>query len=164
MPIGLIVIFFIIFVDQLSKLLIVEWFVHSKGLEVLPYISYGWLELLPFLNIRLVWNTGISFSMFSSGDNLTMYIILAIQVSIVILLLFWMKNSKNMLQFFIFGLIIGGAFGNIIDRVHYGAVVDFIDFFYNQYHFPTFNFADIAISVGCFLWLVENIFLTKNQI
>ncbi len=163
MRLGIIIIFITFFLDQISKLWILQQFVYSKGLEINPYTYYySVIELLPFLNIRLVWNTGISFSLFSSGGVLTMYVILAIQVMIVSLIIFWMKKSNNFTQFALFGLIVGGAMGNIYDRFVYGAVVDFIDVFYSNYHFPTFNLADAAISIGCLMWFYDSLFANKN--
>ena len=163
MRLGIIIIFITFFLDQISKLWILQQFVYSKGLEINPYIYYySVIELLPFLNIRLVWNTGISFSLFSSAGVLTMYVILAIQVIIVSLIIFWMKKSNNIMQFALFGLIVGGAMGNIYDRFVYGAVVDFIDVFYSNYHFPTFNLADAAISIGCLMWFYDSLFANKN--
>ena len=91
-----------------------------------------------------------------------MYVILAIQVMIVSLIIFWMKKSNNFTQFALFGLIVGGAMGNIYDRFVYGAVVDFIDVFYSNYHFPTFNLADAAISIGCLMWFYDSLFANKN--
>tara|TARA_B100000945_G_scaffold278428_1_gene244204 strand:+ start:176 stop:691 length:516 start_codon:yes stop_codon:yes gene_type:complete len=163
MRLGIIVIFITFFLDQISKLWILKQFVYSKGLEINPYAYYyGVIELLPFLNIRLIWNTGISFSLFSSGGVLTIYVILTIQIMIVFLIIFWMKKSNNITQFALFGLIVGGAMGNIYDRFVYGAVVDFIDVFYSNYHFPTFNLADAAISIGCLMWFYDSLFANKN--
>ena len=87
MRLGITIIFIIFSLDQLSKLWILQQFVYSKGLNILPYAYYyDVIELLPFLNIRLVWNTGISFSLFSSGGAFTMYVILIIQIMIVLLI------------------------------------------------------------------------------
>ncbi len=82
---------------------------------------------------------------------------------IVLLILIWMKKSNNVLQFILFGFIIGGALGNIYDRFIYGAVIDFIDLFYSHYHFPTFNLADMAISIGCLIWFYDILFFKKNN-
>ena len=164
MRLGITIIFIIFSLDQISKLWILQQFVYSKGLNILPYAYYyDVIELLPFLNIRLVWNTGISFSLFSSGGAFTMYVILIIQIMIVILILIWMKKSNNVLQFILFGFIIGGALGNIYDRFIYGDVIDFIDLFYSHYHFPTFNLADMAISIGCLIWFYDILFFKKNN-
>ena len=164
MRLGITIIFITFSLDQLTKLLILRQFVYSKGLNILPYAYYyDVIELLPFLNIRLVWNTGISFSLFSSGGAFTMYVILITQIMIVLLILVWMRKSNHVLQFILFGLIVGGALGNIYDRIVYGAVVDFIDLFYSRYHFPTFNLADMAISVGCLMWFYDTLFLNKNN-
>ncbi len=116
-------------------------------------------ELLPFLSISLSKNYGVSLSLFSG------YVGIIIIFSILILsyLLFLLKNNptyKSSKLFLIF--IIAGGFGNLIDRIFYGYVIDFLHFYIGNFSFPIFNFADIFIFVGAFL-LAFNILLKKES-
>lgn len=122
------------------------------------------IEVIPGLfNLKLAFNTGVSFSLFAGSDIQYMpYILAAINIIAGILFLFWM-HSKNHTKLYNLGLgmMLGGAIGNAVDRFLYGAVVDFLDIFYANYHFPTFNIADSAITVGVTLLILDGI-LQKN--
>jgi signal peptidase II len=103
--------------------------------------------VMPFLNIYLVWNTGIGFGLASMEAN-TMYHILSLIIFIInIFLIFYLTKSKGIYAYFI-AIIIGGSLGNLFDRVYYYAVPDFIDFHISDFHWFIFNVADIFISVG----------------
>lgn len=148
--------------DQLSKWIMVEQVFRPEGVTESPFFTMRIIEVLPFFNLRMAWNPGISFSMFSSGEPTTVALLITMQVSIVCLMLWWLRKADTRLMIIGLGLIIGGALGNIIDRINYGMVADFLDFHAAGYHFPTFNLADTFISVGVGFWLLDA-FLTRDQ-
>jgi signal peptidase II len=111
-----------------------------------------------FLSLTLSFNKGISFGMFNEPG--TSQIILVLIASAMVIALFTGTNSRNIIPS---GLVIGGAIGNLIDRLRVGAVVDFIHLHYSHYHFPIFNVADISICCGCLIFVMLEIKLFKNQ-
>lgn len=127
------------------------------------YILYGldlWhrppITVTSFFNLVLVWNRGVSFGMFAdAGGAITPYLIMAVKCGIIGLLIFWVWHEKHLLSLSLMGSVIGGALGNMWDRAHYGAVVDFLDFHMLGYHWPAFNVADSAICIGvlALLWI-----------
>jgi signal peptidase II len=139
----------VILVDQTTKFLVdrhLEWF------EVRP--------LIPHLNLTHARNTGAAFSMFSTAPAL-MFILLGVVVSVGIL--WWMRANPRgqTLVAAALSLILGGALGNVIDRVLRGYVVDFVDFYWNNWHFAAFNVADSAISVGAALLILDMLLSPK---
>ena len=133
----------IIVLDQISKELI-----HTR---------LDWFErvaVTPFLNITHLRNTGAAFSSFAQLPA-WVFILLAIAVSTGMMV--WLRRNPNTqrLVALAFCCIIGGALGNVIDRVRHGYVVDFIDFYIGDWHYAAFNVADIAISVGAFFLIVD---------
>ncbi|MCD6036094.1 MAG: lspA [Rickettsiales bacterium] len=105
------------------------------------------IEVLPFFNLVHVENRGISFGMFNDHDYSAL-IFSCIGGVITIILFFWLNRAKTVPLSLGLGCIIGGAVGNIIDRIRMGAVADFLDFYWGQYHWPAFNIADSAIFIG----------------
>tara|TARA_Y100000589_G_scaffold274524_1_gene268309 strand:+ start:950 stop:1444 length:495 start_codon:yes stop_codon:yes gene_type:complete len=145
---------FLVLFDQCMKILI------SK---IMFKNSFEDMQLLSFLNIVFVRNTGVSFGMFSEWGILGRYFfsIFSIVVGCFLILLAVLSDEK---VFRIsLGLISSGALGNAIDRVYFGGVIDFIDFFIYNFHWPAFNFADICITLGVILLLFDNIFNKKNE-
>ena len=115
-----------------------------------------------FLNFRPVWNDGISFGMFQGLGNLgrVIFIIVALIIS------FWIivySKKLNRFGFIGYNMIAGGAIGNVIDRVIHGKVIDFIDFHYKGYHWPTFNIADSFIFIGVLLFLYNELIFSKEK-
>ena len=125
--------------------------------------SFEDMKLLSCLNIIFVRNTGVSFGMFSEWGILGRYFfsIFSIVVGCFLILLAIFSDTKTFR--ISLGLISAGALGNAIDRVYFGGVIDFIDFFIYNFHWPAFNFADIFITVGVILVLFDNIFCKKNE-
>ena len=117
--------------------------------------------LTDFLNLTLNWNTGIAFGLLSSGASTMYHIISALILLIIIYLIYLMVTSDNFGKFII-ALIIGGAVGNLFDRLNYFAVPDFIDFHIKNYHWFTFNVADIFISIGIFFMIIKEFFFIKK--
>jgi signal peptidase II len=115
----------------------------------------------PFLNFVLVWNTGMAFGLFES-DNYIYHILTFLIICIVIVLFFWFFKSHNRFEKFSISLVIGGALGNLYDRIVYNAVPDFIDLHYFDFHWFVFNVSDIVITFGIILLLFNDLFSKKN--
>ena len=115
-----------------------------------------------FLNFDLVWNTGIGFGLFSVEANIT-YHLISLLIFIVIIFLFYLITKAKFTDKILFSMIVGGAIGNLYDRLIYFAVPDFIDFHINQFHWFTFNIADIFISIGIILIIIKDLSLSKNE-
>ncbi|MGC7559679.1 signal peptidase II [Pasteurella sp. PK-2025] len=137
----------------------------SKYWVVKNFDLYESINILPVFNLTYVRNYGAAFSFLADHDGWQKYffIILAITVS-CFLLYFLAKNSvQQKLQNSAYALIIGGAFGNMVDRTYHGFVVDFLDFYWDIYHYPVFNVADIAISIGAGLLILDAFKNRENE-
>ncbi|MCA3248175.1 MAG: signal peptidase II [Azospirillum sp.] len=112
------------------------------------------VEVTSFFNLVVVWNYGVSFGMFNSGSSEAAYIFVGLAAAIVAVLGVWLAKAENGLILTALGLVIGGAIGNVVDRLRYGAVFDFLDFHAFGWHWPAFNVADAAITCGvaCLFW------------
>lgn len=137
----------VLVLDQASKLLVLD------ALLAEPRV----IEVTSFLNFVLAWNRGVSFGMFSDAD-IGPWIFFAIAVIFSIVMAVWIVRTDVPLLRIALGLLIGGAIGNAIDRVLYGAVVDFLDVHALGWHFWTFNVADAAITVGAILLVADSLF------
>ena len=120
--------------------------------------NFSSLKLLPFLDIVFVRNTGISFGMFSEGGLVGRYFFSAFSITVGIFLIILSTLTEKKLVCLGLCLISSGAIGNAIDRIYFGGVIDFIDIFVYNFHWPAFNFADIFITIGVIILLFENIF------
>ena len=114
------------------------------------------IEVTPFFNLALVWNYGISFGMLA--DHQQPLLLTIASLIIVAILLIWLYKNTCRWTAWGLGLVIGGATGNIIDRLMFGAVVDFLDFHVAGYHWPAFNIADSGIFIGVVLLCVSSMF------
>jgi signal peptidase II len=148
---GLIVAAMIIAVDQVSKMYLID---------LMARYPHG-IEVTSFFNLVMVWNRGVSFGMFA-GDNIR-WILVAVAVVISIVVFFWLRKATNRMLSIGLGLVLGGAIGNIIDRIRFGAVADFFDFDLIFMRWPAFNVADMAIVVGVIVILFENLFQGHNS-
>ena len=150
---NFIIIFFIFFLDRITKNYILNLAENQGIIDI---------TINPFLNIILVWNSGIGFGLFQFDErfayNLITILILIINFVIIYLLLNAEKFHK-----ILFAMILGGSFGNLYDRIYYSAVPDFIDLNYNGYHWFVFNVADIFISIGVFALIFFEMFRKKNE-
>lgn len=136
-------------IDQLSKFYVVQY------LNLKEKLSIDVID--PILNFRMAWNRGINFGLFNSGGNAAKIILVALSLGICGGLLLWVRNSKDIVQTFSVGLIIGGALGNAADRIIFGAVADFLNMSCCGFRNPfSFNVADIAIFMGAFTLLFYN--------
>ncbi len=121
------------------------------------------LPVTPFFNLVLVWNRGVSFGMFNSGGAFAPWLLSGLALAVVVGLVVWLKRSDQLLTGLGLGLVIGGALGNMIDRIRFGAVVDFLDFHLAGYHWPAFNLADAGICVGAVLLLADGLLVRRQQ-
>jgi len=128
--------------DQAVKL----WLLYGFDLP-----GRGRVALTPFLDLVLAWNTGISYGLFQQAGPLGQWALFALKVVAVVLLALWLARTGSRLSGVALGLIIGGAIGNLIDRIAYGAVTDFIKL---PLGWPPFNLADTSITLGVLLLLL----------
>jgi len=114
--------------------------------------------LLPFLALRKAYNYGAAFSFLGDASGWQRWFFIVLALVVIAILVTWLRRlpADNTGARMALVLILGGAAGNVIDRLVYGYVIDFIDVFYGSWHWPTFNIADSAISVGVFLLLVDS--------
>lgn len=138
--------------DRISKIYAINFFLDQN------IQSYYFND---FLNFVLIWNTGIAFGIFESENILYHSISVLIFIVICILIIWLIKSAQNFEKVSI-SLIIGGAFGNLFDRVVYNAVPDFIDIHYHDFHWFVFNISDIVITFGVILLLLKDLFSKKN--
>ena len=136
----------VLIVDQCTKLLADAMLAMHQS-----------VELLPFLALRKAYNTGAAFSFLGDASGWQRWFFIILALVVIVILLAWLRrlppgDTRVRLALV---LILGGAAGNVIDRVVYGHVIDFIDVFYGSWHWPTFNVADSAISIGAFLLLLD---------
>ena len=154
----IIIIITIAFFDLLTKSLS---FSYVKDFAINNNLQFPIVKITDFFNLVIVCNKGVSFGMFNNFDH-AKYFIFLINILIIICLFFWLfKNSKKYIDFSL-SFIIGGAFGNLIDRAVNGAVADFLDFHLFGYHWPAFNLADSFVFIGVFMLMFESQF-TKND-
>jgi signal peptidase II len=113
------------------------------------------IEITPFFNLVMVWNTGVSFGLFQEDSAGRTWTLIAVSALVVAWLAWWLWRVQSALVAMALGLIIGGAIGNVIDRYRFGAVFDFLDFHAFGRHWPAFNLADSAIVVGVLLLLLD---------
>jgi len=132
----------VVIVDQMTKIAAVAWL--DPGSSV---------ELIPTLDLVLVYNTGAAFSFLSTAGGWQRWFFIGIAVVVCGFILHWMRELPRRARWYplALSLILGGAVGNVIDRARTGAVVDFIDFHVGDWHWPAFNVADSAICVGAAL-------------
>lgn len=141
---GLAIIAAIFLADQLSK----TWLIHAFGLEARQPVV-----LSPFLDFVLLWNRGVSYSLFESNMQ---WALIAMSLAVSAVLWSWLARTNRRLTVLGLGLVIGGALGNAMDRIVYGAVADFIHFFWGDFHWYVFNIADCAIVAGVALLFYDS--------
>ena len=145
-------IFIIFSFDRISKIYVIYLDKKLFGSEIFSS---------KFLNINLIWNEGIAFGLFSFNEKI-FYNILTILILIIIFIIFIMAIKSDGFKKYTFLMILGGALGNVFDRLYYKAVPDFIDFHIGNFHWFIFNVADIFITIGIFFMVVIELF-NKNH-
>lgn len=138
----------IILFDQLSKITVAKLFTYG---ESMPITS--------FFNLVLAYNKGAAFSFLAAESGWQRYLFTAIGVGAAVFITYLLKQHAGQRLFcWALSLIMGGALGNVIDRLMYGHVIDFLDFHYKEmYHFPAFNIADSAICIGAALFILDEL-------
>ena len=136
----------VFFLDRYSKT-----FMLSNFNENLIYIN-------DFINFDLIWNTGIGFGFLSSSSSL-IYNTISVLVGIIVIVLIYISLKSDKFDKTAFSLIIGGALGNFYDRIFFNAVPDFIDIHYGNFHWFTFNIADIFITIGVICFITKGFFV-----
>ena len=145
-------------------------YVLSLGVIALDQLTKWWaliglpkweaVSVFPCFNLYLTFNKGVSFSFLSNNHPVTPWILSGLAIAVCIMIVGWMRREKSRLVLTGLALILGGAIANVIDRIRFGAVVDFLDFYIGRYHWPAFNIADSAICLGVMLifihWMKES--------
>ena len=147
---NIILILIILFLDQASKYYIINIF-NEQNNEI---------YLTNFLNLQLIWNEGIAFGLLSFDNNIY-YNSISLVILIIIIVLLFLMNNQDFYKYF-YAMIVGGAVGNLIDRIRFSAVPDFIDFHISDFHWFVFNIADIFVSLGVFCLIIAEIFFNKE--
>lgn len=142
---GLLIALGILVADQISKLYFLDLMQRNPA----------GIEVTSFFNLVMVWNTGVSFGLFSEDSASRSWTLIAVSLAVMVWLGIWLWRNQSGLVAVALGMIIGGAFGNVIDRYRFGAVFDFLDFHAFGYHWPAFNVADSAIVLGVGLLLLD---------
>tara|TARA_B110000967_G_C18856629_1_gene547614 strand:- start:1039 stop:1539 length:501 start_codon:yes stop_codon:yes gene_type:complete len=124
-------------------------------------INDGSIFFNNFLNFDLVWNTGIGFGLFSQNADMY-YHLITFLISLVVIFLIYLISKADFLEKTLLSMILGGALGNFYDRVFYFAVPDFIDVHINNFHWFTFNIADIFITIGIIFLISKDLILNKR--
>ncbi|MCF7362959.1 MULTISPECIES: signal peptidase II [Vibrio] len=144
-------------------------FVADIGIKlvVMNGMGYGWenrIEILPFFNLLYVHNYGAAFSFLSDQAGWQRWFFTAIAFVVTGLLAFWMRRlpASDKWNNIAYALIIGGAVGNVFDRVVHGFVVDYLDFYWGNYHWPAFNLADSAICIGAAMIILDSFRSSKK--
>ena len=152
----IIIILIVFFLDRATKIYLIN--LQASGTDIDFYIN-------PFLNFYLIWNTGIGFGLASLDASIFYHILTAVILLVNIALIFFLLKAKGA-YVYLLSLIIGGALGNLFDRVYYYAVPDFIDLHIGNFHWFVFNVADIFITVGIigliFMELIKKENISKN--
>ncbi|MDX1484651.1 MAG: signal peptidase II [Alphaproteobacteria bacterium] len=142
----------VLILDQASK-----WWIVNE-LMAPPRV----IEVTPFFNIVMVWNRGITFGLFGDASEAGRWVLTVVSLAIVAVLSVWMLRVNRPWVASALGAVIGGAIGNVIDRLYYGAVADFLDFHLGDWHWPAFNIADSAIVVGVAILMLDAFIHTKE--
>lgn len=151
--IKIFIIFIVFTLDRISKTYVINLFSKNQFNEI---------YLLDFINIHFIWNEGIAFGLLNFNDDTIYKIITLIIIIISIIMFIFSLNSKNYIGYF-FAIILGGALGNLYDRIKFSAVPDFIDLHIGNYHWFIFNVADIFISMGVICLIFVELFFNKKE-
>jgi len=143
----------VVVLDQVSKWVMVSWLSLYETVAVIPYF-----------NLTMAHNTGAAFSFLAGAGGWQRWFFIGLATAISIGLFIWLnKLAKTKLEATSISLILGGAIGNVIDRIYFGYVIDFLDVYYGTYHWPAFNIADSAIVVGAALLIIDSFRAEPNQ-
>lgn len=146
------------------SVLIVVLDLWTKNIATQSLTLYRPVELTSWLNLTLAHNYGAAFSFLSDAGGWQRWLFTGLASVVTVVLVVWMfrLTPREKMTAAALGLIIGGAVGNLIDRINHGYVVDFIDVYYQGWHWPAFNLADSAITCGVVLLLIDGLFLSGS--
>lgn len=147
---GLLLALVVIIIDQITKNLIVT------------FMYEGQKDILPFFNLVHVWNRGISFGLFNH-EHSGAWLLVALSLVITVFFFVWLRKVDHKPVALAIGAVIGGALGNVIDRIRFHAVVDFLDFHIGDWHYPAFNVADSAIVLGIAFIVLDSLFFEPKR-
>jgi signal peptidase II len=133
----------------------VDWFMNPP--LRMDFVS---VPVMPYFNLTMVWNHGVSFGLFNDLGIWPLVIIASVVSSIFG---YWMMKTQSVFESVALSFVIGGAIGNIIDRFRFGAVADFFDVYVDAYHWPCFNIADSAIVIGVAMLVIHGLFFNKKD-
>ena len=144
----------IVILDQLTKYWIQQHFQ-----------LYEFLAITPFFNLTLAHNTGAAFSFLADAGGWQRWFLAVVAAGMSVFLIVWLRQLRRgqVWQAVALALVLGGAIGNLWDRLAYGYVIDFLDFYWGAYHWPAFNVADSAITVGAIMLMIDLLFLQKSE-
>ena len=154
---GLVLAAVIFAADQASK----AWMLDYLAVEG-PLGRGQFVAVADFLNLVVVWNRGVSFGMFSGHLDAMRWALSGLAILVSLILAVWLFRTRDRLVALGLGCVIGGAIGNVVDRVRFGAVFDFLDFHAYGYHWPAFNIADSGIFVGVAALLIDGLFSRRE--
>jgi len=152
------------FIWLLLSVLVVVLDLWTKDLATQTLTLYRPVELTSWLNMTLAHNYGAAFSFLSEAGGWQRWFFTVLSSLVTVVLIVWLLrlSAREKLTAAALGLIIGGAVGNLADRINHGYVVDFIDVYYRDWHWPAFNLADSAITCGVVLLLIDGLFLSVS--
>ncbi len=148
----------------LVSALIVVLDLWTKNIATQTLTLYRPVELTSWLNMTLAHNYGAAFSFLSDAGGWQRWLFTGLSSVVTVVLIVWLLrlSAREKITAAALGLIIGGAVGNLADRINHGYVVDFIDVYYHDWHWPAFNLADSAITCGVILLLIDGLFLSVS--
>ena len=137
----------------------------SKQLIESSFLVFETVPVLPFMNLTLAYNEGAAFSFLSDQGGWQRWLFVGLALVVTAVLVVWLSRlqPRERLVAVALSLVIGGAVGNLIDRILFGHVIDFLDFYYGQWHWPAFNIADSAITIGVVLMFVDVLFGSSGE-
>ena len=151
---GYIIAAVVLILDQISK----YWV-----LEVIRLPERGGIDITAFFRLTFVGNIGVSMGLLQAGSDLARWLLTIVTAGIAVAVALWLRRETNRVDVAALGLVLGGAIGNILDRVRFGYVVDFLHFFWAEYSFWVFNLADAAITLGVGLLLLRALMRGDGQ-
>lgn len=151
------------------------WLLLSLIILILDQITKTWVSthlsynqpvnILPYFDLRLLYNKGAAWSILADQGGWQRWFLSALAIIVSIIIMVWLTrlDSKQRWLACALALILGGALGNVMDRIIFGYVVDFIDIYYQTWHWPAFNIADIGISIGAVMLLIDAIIFKHEE-
>lgn len=168
----------LILADQISKWWVIEMFLKPRVFEAqggtLSFLTWmmtlgqdrfppARVEIMPYFNIVMVWNQGVSFGMLASAEAYMPYVLGGGALLMCAVLIHWMRRATYLTTLIPLAMIVAGAVGNVWDRVRFGGVADFLDFYYQEWHYPAFNIADCCIVVGVIALAVDGLLIEPRR-